>query len=658
MNPTPNTIQTENFEWLGSLCHAPRLRTMREFAEAEIVIPSGPYAGLHYRCDKQPYSGLWFDSIDSGLWRRFAATGPTQTGKTLTCTLIPLMYHLFEIGEDVIFGVPDKNMVEDKWKDDILPIIQASRYRDLIPSSGAGSRGGQPSRIEFGNGASLRFMTGGGGDKARAGKTARVLIVTEADGFDIAGDASKEADPISQLEVRTRAYGDLARIYLECTVTFELGRIWREYTGGTQSAIMMPCRHCNAHVILSRDHLLGWQDAKDVIDARNKAHFVCSQCGHAWTEKDRIQAAHKSILVHSGQSIQNGEVKGKIKSTDTLGFRWSAPDNLLMTAADIGADEWRGKQERDTENAERKLNQFVWAIPVKPDKVELFDLTETSLLNRLGHTGRGYVPRETLCISVGLDVGKFVAHWFAIAIYGNINNCSIQELDYGQLDVPSRSMDPDIALDNMLYQFKEIVMTGFPAEDTGELIKPSIVGIDAGWSTDLIYAFCREHRAPFIPFKGFGLSQTQLRGSYHEPKQRGDVVQWIGKQCHISLLKDKNIYLLEANADYWKSYLHDRLIAPVDGPGALTLHNTDKPVEHYTLVKHLTSERQVEEFIPGRGPVVKWERVGQRSNHFLDAAYMACCVGNYGLERVSHKPAPKADVGSIAPKKTNWTIGR
>lgn len=52
---------------------------------------------------------------------------------------------------------------------------------------------------KFVNGATLKFMSAGGGDK------------------------------ITQLEARTRAYGRLKRIYMECTVSTEQGRTWQEY---------------------------------------------------------------------------------------------------------------------------------------------------------------------------------------------------------------------------------------------------------------------------------------------------------------------------------------------------------------------------------------------------------------------------------------------
>src|SRR5690242_9240513 len=71
--------------WFIRQARPRRLRSMREFAEQEIVIPDGPFQGRRFRCDRQPYTGLWFDAVDSGRWSRYVATGPTQSGKTLAC---------------------------------------------------------------------------------------------------------------------------------------------------------------------------------------------------------------------------------------------------------------------------------------------------------------------------------------------------------------------------------------------------------------------------------------------------------------------------------------------------------------------------------------------------------------------------------------------
>ncbi|MEX2025875.1 MAG: hypothetical protein WEH44_01220, partial [Pirellulaceae bacterium] len=135
-NPTADELRR-----LTQHARRPRVRTMRDFAEAEIIIPDGPYRGTMFRCATQPYSGLWFDEIDSGRWRRAVATGPSQSGKTLTCYVVPALYHLFELAETAILGLPSMEMAADKWRMDLLPAIEASRFADLLPRTGAGSKG-------------------------------------------------------------------------------------------------------------------------------------------------------------------------------------------------------------------------------------------------------------------------------------------------------------------------------------------------------------------------------------------------------------------------------------------------------------------------------------------------------------------------------------
>src|SRR5262245_26022230 len=114
--------------WLSANCRAPRVRTMQAFAEQEIIIPDGPFKGRRFRVARQPFTGLWLAAVDAGSgpaglgravdgprFRFFATTGPSQSGKTLLTTLVPLTYHLFEIGETVGFALPDMDMADDKW---------------------------------------------------------------------------------------------------------------------------------------------------------------------------------------------------------------------------------------------------------------------------------------------------------------------------------------------------------------------------------------------------------------------------------------------------------------------------------------------------------------------------------------------------------------
>lgn len=41
------------------------------------------------------------------------------------------------------------DMASDKWREDLLPVIERSKYRDLMPTKGGGSRGGMTEAIHF-----------------------------------------------------------------------------------------------------------------------------------------------------------------------------------------------------------------------------------------------------------------------------------------------------------------------------------------------------------------------------------------------------------------------------------------------------------------------------------------------------------------------------
>ena len=75
-------------------------------------------------------------------------------------------------------------------------------------------------------------------------------------------------------------------------------------------------------------------------------------------------------------------------------------------------------------------------------------------------------------------------------------------------------------------------------------------------------------------------------------------------------------------------------------PGAMTLFQAS-PQEHLALAKHLTAEVKTEEFVAGKGVVVKWERL-RRQNHWFDAIYNACAAGYFcGVRLVDEAKAKR-----------------
>jgi len=547
---------------------APIVRPISQWVEEELRLPNGPFSGERYKHHRHPASRLWFDAIGSGKWTRFAALAPTQNGKTYMCYVAPVLYHLFEIGETVVVGLPSLDMAKDKWKQDFLPVIEASRYRNLLPENGEGSRGGQvKSSITFGNGATLRFMTAGGDDKSRSAFTSRVVAITEVDGMDEASGTSREADKIEQIEGRTMAFGRMGkRVYLECTVSIEKGRIWQEFSNGTKSRIMRPCPHCGAYVCPERENLQGWEDAESEEQAAKLAYFACPKCSGRWGEAERSQAAERAVLVHRGQEVtKEGQIVGEAPQTQTLGFRWSAIDNPFATIADLGASEWMAKRSADKENAEKKQRQFIWALPHDPDVLDLNPLETSEVQARRCSTKQGIVPEGAIGVVVGVDTGKRALHWWAKAVQPAGGGSVIE---YGIQPVDSAKLGTYRALKTSLGTLRKYLEQGWQTT-RGTVMRPAQVWIDSGYfeHTDAVYEFCAEANAGLMPgkeryrpSKGYGEGQ-RLAGNYAAPNQKTRDVVYVGREFYVSRVRRNGkllpgVLLVHINADHWKSELH------------------------------------------------------------------------------------------------------
>ena len=614
------------------------MRGIRRFAEEEIVIPSGTFKDYKFAVHRQPFTGLLYEEFESRRWRRFAVTGPSQSGKSLGSYVTPIMYHLFEVRETVIAGIPSMEMARDKWERDILPAIEASRYRELLPTKGAGSRGGTFESITLKNGSTLRFMSGGGGDKKRSAFTGRVMVFTEVDGMDEAGESSREADPISQIEARGLSYGSRAISYLECTVSTEKGRTWQEYTKGSQSRIVVQCKSCGQWVTPEREHMVGWQDADDKLTAMESARFMCpgTDCGVLWDESERRELNAGAKLLHRGQEITDeGEITGPLPRTDTLGFRWNAFNNLFLKTSELAGEAWIDSRSANPDAAEKRQRQFFWAIPVEPEVYETTPIEQDSITRRKGETKRGKIPAGTVCVTVGCDIGKYVGYYLAIAWGAGAVGTII---DYAAFDIPSRDLPLQVAILAALRKKRDEFGEGWDGR------APDAVWIDSGYESATVYEFTKDAGTTYRPTKGHGVAQERST-PYTAPRKLAKETPKIGDGWHVAYQAAEKVWLIHINSDHWKSRSHQFLISPAGQPGSLVLYDAP-PQEHLTLARHLTAERKVEEFIPGKGTVERWVR-DRKQNHYLDCLMQACAAADErGFTVVTPAPPPAPKVTS------------
>ena len=639
---------------------------MSEFAEAEIIHNTGPFQGRRLRFDRQPFSRLLireFDRLDpvtkQTYWRRRNVTGPQQCGKTLFGSIMPVLYHCFEIGETVVYGVPSLDTVSDKWFEDLLPAIEKTRYRDLLPAKGGGSRGGRVSAVRFLNGATLRFMTGGGDDKARASFTARVLIVTETDGFGRAAQTSEEGDKLSQLEGRTRAYKDRRLIYQECTVTTPDAPTWHAHETGSCSWIATPCPHCRNFVQMEREQLMGWQESETEEDARAQAHWQCPSCGHAISESERIAMNQMAILVHRGQEITpEGAIHGPMPPTRTLGFRWSAFHNLFTNAAELAAEEFAAKLAADEQNAEKKLCQFIWCKPYVPPELDEAPLDPKEIMRRHAPFQHRLIPADTVHLVCAVDIGKWQSWYLLLCARAN---GTLHIPDYGVIEVHSDSMDEKMAIRAALREFRDVLIAGWPQENATKPRVPDEIWVDAGHEPGIIHECVKAFGTFPDPsgcwFAAIGRGTTSLTKSvYRAPQRIGNEIRRMGDGWFLAKTGEHKSYQITFDADRAKLALQAAVRLPLLNaagepiPGSLSLYDpgVDKGHRdrHNKLGRHFASEQLQERMIDGKGLVREWVKHGQ--NHWLDCGAMC----ERALRKRGWKPAGE---DAVAPQPNSPT---
>lgn len=617
------------------------IRTMRQFADEEIVLPNGMYAGQRFRSTRMPATKLWFDLVDSRRWFIHVVTGPSQSGKTLCCFVIPVLWCLFEKEEDVIVGLPDMNMSASKWSKDIRPVIQASRYHKLLPRVGTGSKGsGKIRQLQFGNGRTLTFMSFGGDDKSRAGETAPNLIITETDGGGEPATTSDEASPIEQLIARTASYDLDAFIVAECTVSTTQGQTWVRYLNGTASRIVRPCPKCGHHVTPEREHFRGWELADNEIDAGDSAGFHCPDCGEKWTDVERFEANQHSLVVHKGQEVKDGQVVGPYPKTSTLGFRWSAVDNMFRTSAYLGRAEWTKSREVDQDSATKALDQFQYAIPWQGTEAEDEVIDPYEAMQRIGDTRRGVVPTWGEVVTVGVDVGDRKVHY---SVWAWSYDATCRVIDYGEVKVFRKRLGPEKGITAALRYLRDTVMSpGFAIEGDKRVRWPDQIWVDAGWRPQRIYHFTRESqqidlwRGRVMPCVGRGAG-VQYRTQYVQKNSTSKYVPYVGDDFYFSHQRKANVTLAIVNADSWKSFVQARFKTPLvtdsgeEEVGAASLFIPEGG-DHAQFTKHLAAERETTEFVPDKGEIKKWVQKS-RVNHYFDTSYLACAAARFiGVE--------------------------
>lgn len=601
---------------------------MEAFAEEEIVLPTGPMAGERFRFEFMPWTRLLVQEYDRGDYREYWLSGPVQGGKTLMGFQIPCLYHLFEQRVPVILGVPKLEMGASIFQERLLPMIERMRYADLVPTAGAGSRGGRVESITFRHGVTLRFMGAGGGEEQRSSHTAPVVILTEVDKYDTAQLVARGTDPVTEIIARSKSFwgSGQARIYGECTMSTETGRIYREVVEeGTHTQVAVPCPHCHAHIVPAREHFRGWDGHDDMMAARQAGRYECQECKAPWTEADRRKALRHPVLLAEGQEVSRGKVKGKPKKTVKFGFRWNSmvasPD--LTSMADLAEQEWLAEREA-TAGARKNLKQFVWTEPHDEiTSTAVGGFTRSCVLAKVTDQPRSIIPADATSFTGFLDLGLHHLWWVVCGWAADWRGWIV---DYGMVEVIQGPQPEPARVFEAAAKFVTKVCEPGWLDSTLTAKSPDIMLIDSGWETKQTYAFCDSLPLRYMPSKGHGSARDQEKWTPLKKSARA----LSGDEWRLSVPERTRTRLISIYSDHWKAKVHAGFVLPQGAPESLCLFNATRR-QHAEFASHMASEVQEATFTPGFGSRVFWNRVSP-DNHWLD-----CVTGAMAAESVRRR---------------------
>lgn len=667
----------EFFCELMTLCQSKPLRSLRQFARDEIILPDdgGPYSGEPYDPLFQPYADLLFDEIDSGHWSEIYVTGPTQSGKTLSAFVIPLVYVVVELQKNVVVGVPIGEMINDKWQVDILPVLQASPFLSrAIPSKGPGSPGNRViDHVTLANGVTIKFMTRGGSDASKAAFTASRVIVTEAPSWSQGVSTSKEADPLAQLRGRTRSRSRFnedqeidsdRQMLVEGTVTVSGDLPWKMKAHSSDSRLVCPCVHCKEYVQVEKENFGGFEESPTELDAAKDGCFFCPKCGEEINQEQRVEMVKKIKLIHKGQTIaKDGKISGDRPKTSVLFFRWSAFHNLFLKISDLAADAWKVAQyEPDTperDEAEKEENQQIWCKPSVVKLVDTDPLDRGLVRKRQEKFTIGTIPPDTSHLVFGVDVGRWKCWYFAMAFRSNgtIHTPIFGSMDTGlskQLNEKERQIHEGQAIRQCLGRIFDLIENGFPVPN-GQMKKADFTLVDTRYATQDVFAAIKERgtsmNGPFIGIQGVGKSQLSSR-KYSQPKKVMGNIRKICNGFYYEYSIEHRQIKIVLDSDSSKMSVQKCLRTSVGEPGSLTLPLASEQ-DLAKVSQHLASE-VFKKWVDKDG-VVREEYRQLGENHLLDCAGYAYVGGMAKGWRIQNSEV-KAAKNKIN-KPPAWLLG-
>lgn len=256
----------------------PRL-LVSEFAQQELIVPTGPMQGANWDNGFMPYQAGIMDAFFEDGIEVVALKASSQVGKT-SAALVLVAYHVVHDPCPIMVVQPTVDpMAKDFSQNRLDPIIRASpALADTFATKRAKDSHNTTYQKTF-RGGSLS-IAGANSAASLAARSIRALFLDEIDRYP--PELPGEGNTIAIAMKRTTAYGGRRRVSLYSSPTIKGAPIDDFYHRGDQRRYYVPCPGCGFM------HPYRWQNVKWTNDDPDTARLQCPECDYPIYDAERI----------------------------------------------------------------------------------------------------------------------------------------------------------------------------------------------------------------------------------------------------------------------------------------------------------------------------------------------------------------------------------
>lgn len=559
---------------LSQACRPRPTRSLSDWADRHRILSSkGSSEPGRWDTGRTPYLREIQDNLSvSSPVQRVVMMFCTQAGKT-EGGLNWIGYVMDHAPAPMLVVVPTLE-VRKRWvRQRLDPMInETPRLRQMFDAKKSRDGANAEDMKDFPGG--MLVIGGANSASSLASMPIKYVLCDEIDRFP--WDVGDEGDPLGLIDERTKTF-PRRKVLLVSTPTIKgLSRIEMEYEKSDMREYHVPCPHCDEYQVLRWRH-----DNGNYGLMHNKATghvwYACIHCGVEINEhhKPNMLAAGRWIPRHPERKVKGYHLNA-LYAPLGLGFTWN--------------ELWQKWEEAhgDTSNLKRFINTaLAESWEEQGDSVD-----DMALIARI----EDYPENRTIRLVTSFtDVQKdrletTVVQWgsgeeaWTLAHEIHPGDTAMGEV-WDDLDEYLRSMNIDLA------------------------------GIDAGYNTSMVYAFC-EKKKWCIPTKGVSGMNRPLIEDERKRRQR------------LRARRKKGAYSEPLGVDQGKALVYARLKLTQPGPGYI--HFPREPDFDDEYFAQLAAEKLVTK-VRGTRPFQEWVQTRPR-NEALD-----CMVGNLAMMRLSGK---------------------